>query len=777
MDITSTRCYDGVIAATSDVSDFSITSELRSLSDRIDLSDASGSFTLNGARIDASGYAGSNFAIDLSGFDSITFMGANTIDAGSRRIALPSGFRIEGMQPSITGSAIYNTENGDYTISSNSIVFESTATGDITTSSDTLTISNSLASTSGRIDLSGASNAITLNAAALSAPNYIGSDAAIDLSGTTSLSFVGSNFIDVGAGYVFLPNANSIIGDIPLVMGNICYDSAFMISGSISSTVCYSDVINAGAISSAVTVSSQLRSLSNKVDLSDLVVDVTFNGASVIANNYTGDGVAIDISNADSIRFIGSNSFDAGENGIILLPPEDDIAGNLSSVNGQVCYDSTYQIVEDITGTLCYSRTIGAGTGSFAISNAIVQALSGRINLSGATGDVTIDSSTLIADNHSGSGASIDLSRFSSLTFTGDNTLDSGTNGVSLPSGFRISGALPSIIGNVSNRVEPGGYIINQESVIYDSIAVGTITTSLARINISADMTSVTGEIDFSDKNITLVNTILDASGYTGSDKLAINLGGSSNITFQGQNTINVGEGNYILMPTENSITGDMPEVTGTICRDIDYVLSAFSSDISSCSGSVSSTAISLTLSDSDIIAVGGTIDLSNVSGEISIAGTLFEALSSGRGNAIDLSGASRFICTDSTLDAGDGIIKLPARSNVEDNGCTINGSVEYASETVEIPQTEESSSSLGYILGIGAGIVGAFGIAAGMVYYQYNRLAGMDFRFHPDLNIYELVGDNFDLLEDVSPLERGGDDILLDHGADAIQLLDVQGA
>ena len=129
---------------------------MTSTTGKIDLTDATGSLTLDGATLSANSFTGQGAAIDLSGASSLTFTGDNTLDAGSGSISLPSGFRISGTSPTATGTLSYATEQGAYTIAATPVAFPSTATGDISTSLSTLVISGDITSTTGRIDLTGA---------------------------------------------------------------------------------------------------------------------------------------------------------------------------------------------------------------------------------------------------------------------------------------------------------------------------------------------------------------------------------------------------------------------------------------------------------------------------------------------------------------------------------------------------------------------------------------------------------------------------------------------
>lgn len=146
---------------------------------------------LNGATLDASGFTGTGAAIDLSGTASLTFTGTNTLNAGNGSISLPSGFRISGTAPTVTGALSYATEQGAYVIESSPIDFPSTAMGDITTSLNNLMISGNLRSIDGKIDLSNITEAITIQDSVIRADNDV-EGAAIDFSNASEFNCTNS---------------------------------------------------------------------------------------------------------------------------------------------------------------------------------------------------------------------------------------------------------------------------------------------------------------------------------------------------------------------------------------------------------------------------------------------------------------------------------------------------------------------------------------------------------------------------------------------------------
>ena len=81
---------------------------MTSTTGKIDLTDATGSLTIDGVALSANSFAGEGAAIDLSGAISLIFAGANTLDAGNGYVLLPEQSAITGT-PIITGTTCFNT--------------------------------------------------------------------------------------------------------------------------------------------------------------------------------------------------------------------------------------------------------------------------------------------------------------------------------------------------------------------------------------------------------------------------------------------------------------------------------------------------------------------------------------------------------------------------------------------------------------------------------------------------------------------------------------------
>ena len=82
--------------------------------------------------------------------------------------------------------------------------------------------------------------------------------------------------------------------------------------------------------------------------------------------------------------------------------------------------------------------------------------------------------------------------------------------------------------------------------------------------------------------------------------------------------------------------------------------------------------------------SLAGRIDLSDANGIITLSDSVLRADNfTGEGAAIDISKASSFTCTNSTVDASEsGQINLPPMSQVTATDCTFVGDVSYAPES-----------------------------------------------------------------------------------------------
>ena len=325
------------------VTDLTITNTLISRTGRIDLSGNYTTLTLNGATLEANDYTGTEInSIDLSGANALVFTGTNSLDSGSKGIALPSGFRISGNLPTIVGNVNYAVEQGDYIITA-APTYAASASGDITTNVDHLSLSTEIISTNGTIDLSGIGISLTLNGASLRAENYTGSGVAIDLSNIPSLIFMGTNnVLDAGTGYVLLPESSAITGLLPAVTGISCTDSVYQIEDDINpnDTVCYSGRIRADIGSGNLAINGDIISISSRIDLSDATGTITFSNATLKAENYVGTEHSINLSNVGNL-VCNDSTLDAGENGTIQLPLESNIEMSNCQMVGNVVYATT----------------------------------------------------------------------------------------------------------------------------------------------------------------------------------------------------------------------------------------------------------------------------------------------------------------------------------------------------------------------------------------------------------------------------------------------------
>ena len=150
-------------------------------------------------------------------------------------------------------------------------------------------------------------------------------------------------------------------------------------------------------------------------------------------------------------------------------------------------------------------------------------------------------------------GYAINLSGVSSLQFMGSNSFDVDGSGaldsdnILLPSGFRITGNLPSYSfgADITYQVENVAvYRITSSTITFPSTAAQDIVvdSSVSALTISNTMTSQSGKIDFSSYNdaLTLNGATLTADNYGQSEGYSIDLSGVSMLTVTGSNDINV---------------------------------------------------------------------------------------------------------------------------------------------------------------------------------------------------------------------------------------------
>ena len=685
-------CYtQNITDTTARESNLTITADIESDTGKIDLSGSYNSLTLNGVRFFANNYSGTGSAIDLSGTSSLVLVGSNTLDAGTRMISLPSGFRISGPAPTTTGIVNYAVESGDYAISATPLAFPASATGAITTSLTTLTISDNLTSTTSKIDLTGASTALTIDGATLSAASYTGTGASVDLSGIASLTFSGTNAINAGTGYVLFPQTTAIAGTLPTITGVTCYDSAYTIAGDITSTLCYDDAFTTTVGNTALIISNRLWSLTNKIDLTGAMGTVTFSGATLDANGFTGSGADVDVSRATSVVFSGAaTNIDVGVSGYVLLPASSAVTfTTMPTVTGTLCYDQAYVVSGNIVSTSCYDDAITSNLGSTALSiTDTLWSLTNRIDLTGVAGVITLNGATLRANGYSGSGHDIDLSQADSLTFTGMNTLDAGTDGmIFLPPSSRITGTPTTVIGTIVNRCTVGTFDIPAGStfandVCYTQNIVDSVTRESA-LTITSTIESDTGRIDLSGNynSLTLNGVTFSAINYSGQGA-AIDLSGTSSLVFIGNNILNAGAG-AIALPSGFRVSGSVPTTTGTVNYAIEasHVITLTPITYRGvATGDITTSLTTLVVSE-DITSMSGKIDLTG-STTLTINGVTLSASSyTGTGASIDLSTATSLTFSGTnSLNAGMGYVLLPQASAVSGTLPTITGITCYDS-------------------------------------------------------------------------------------------------
>ena len=225
---------------------------------------------------------------------------------------------------------------------------------DTVSPASSLTITADLTSTGGRIDLSASYTSITLNGAILSASGYTGNGAAIDLSGTSALTFgSGVVVLNVGSGNnILLPPISKISGTIPSdinLIGNLSYAvdpivNCSYISGPgtintspLTRDFCYNGGITiSSTLSSLEIVSATVWSEDHDIDFSAFRGDLTLNGAMLRSDdcrNLSCDD--IDLRNVASLILKGTNILETDgitPSGDIFLPSGFRISGSASSV-------------------------------------------------------------------------------------------------------------------------------------------------------------------------------------------------------------------------------------------------------------------------------------------------------------------------------------------------------------------------------------------------------------------------------------------------------------
>ena len=109
------------------------------------------------------------------------------------------------------------------------------------------------------------------------------------------------------------------------------------------------------------------------------------------------------------------------------------------------------------------------------------------IDLNCISNSLSFNGATLMATGN------INLSNISNVMFINNNTLTAVT--INLPSGFKISGPMPTFSTSPTYAVEPGPYQITKD-IEHPSIATGDVIGHNGDLTISADVTSTNGIID-----------------------------------------------------------------------------------------------------------------------------------------------------------------------------------------------------------------------------------------------------------------------------------------
>ena len=298
-------------------------------------------------------------------------------------------------------------------------------------------------------------------------------DYSIDLSGASSLTFDSGVTLNVGSGKkILLPPQSQVFGTVPSgsnLIGAISYATCGeLVGSSISANVsCLGNIMDTVSPASSLTITADLTSTGGRIDLSGSYTSISLDrGAVLTASSYTGSGAAIDLSGTTSLT-VGDTDLNAGSNGYTLLPAISRISGFIpsSAITGGIwCFDQAYSVTSNISSINCYDDVITASTSSALTISSTLRSLSNKIDLSGATGSMTLGSGArLVADSYAESGStdySIDLSEASSLSFSSGVILDTGssTKKILLPPMSQVSGTVPSgsnLVGTISYSPEP----------------------------------------------------------------------------------------------------------------------------------------------------------------------------------------------------------------------------------------------------------------------------------------------------------------------------------
>ena len=539
--------------------------------------------------------------VNADGYDDI-IVGANGASPGGRSFAGET-YIIYGVKEDV--------QLGDLTIVNSDVSSTVEATGNILSRGVAdMTITGNLTAREA-IDLNAISNSLTMNGAILYANGRLG----IDLSDIPTLIFMNNNNCTSNA--ISLPSGFRISGPMPnfnvtptyvtengayqitqnieyaaTATGNITSDNdPLMISADLTSTEGIIDLRASSSLAclSNPTISATTTSViivpagtTGCIYADNSVVylggDFTIEDATVNADIQYSDEITTDsLSTLTVNNDIRSYDGDIDLSNVAELIFNDGVEMQVSSVN-TISLPSGFRI-SGPTPTFSVTPTYATENGAYQITQNIEYTAT-------ATGNITSDNDPLmISANLTSTGGNIDLSNVVELTFNGGAEVEiSSASAISLPSGFRISGSMPTFSVTPTYATENGAYQITQ-NIKYAATATGNITSDNDPLMISADLTSTEGIID---------------------------LRASSSLACLSNPTISATTTSVIIVPAgttgciyaDNSVVylgGDFTIEDATVNADIQY------------SDEITTDSLSTLTVNNDIRSYDGDIDLSNV--------------------------------------------------------------------------------------------------------------------------------------------------------------------
>ena len=456
--------YEGI--ATGDIrlidssNSVTLSVDLTSTGGKIDFSSYNDALTLGstsgGVTLTADNYGQSEgYSVDLSGVSMLTLIGSNDINVdrfgaidSNTKIRMPSGFDIrDGGNGEIDydvgdSDVEYAIKDGNHMIVAN-VRYPASATGDITSSMSSLTISADITSTTGIIDLSGVTtlqftDRPTLSASVIILPenvaNECGSDCVLQ----------------------YCIDGDYNIVDLTAIPTSLCYGGDIQLGSPQANTI---NISGSEIISEEGSIS--LGGLYNSVTLENVTLRADDCGGSIFNTDLCIN--AIDLRGAKRLSFVGENNvLDAGykdvelPSGFRIFGDSPDFAG-IGRIN-YMTERGDFMITEsdiNFPATVEDDITIGNIAGNALTITADVSSESGMVDFSNFDGQLTLNA-TLAADGvvgiadllRHGKEVVIDISNLTSLVCEEHGVIDAGYGKIELPPREVISGECEYIQGD-----------------------------------------------------------------------------------------------------------------------------------------------------------------------------------------------------------------------------------------------------------------------------------------------------------------------------------------